>query len=37
VVLLPIAYYIGDDFKPAARRPLAERIHWNGWERRRGQ
>jgi nitroreductase len=36
-VLLPIAYYTGDDFKPAPRRPLAERLHWNGWERRREQ
>jgi nitroreductase len=33
--LLPIAYYTGDDFKPAARQPAAERTHWNGWQRRR--
>ncbi len=36
-VLLPIAYYTGDDFKPAARQPLAERMHWNGWQGRREQ
>lgn len=30
-VLLPIAYYTGDDFKPAQRQPLASCIHWEGW------
>ncbi|HEX9373523.1 MAG TPA: hypothetical protein VF897_21090 [Roseiflexaceae bacterium] len=34
-VLLPVAYFTGDDFKPAARQPAAERTHWNGWGRRR--
>jgi nitroreductase len=34
-VLLPIAYFTGDDFKPAARQGAAERTHWNGWGRRR--
>jgi hypothetical protein len=34
-VLLPIAYFTGDDFKPAARQSAAERTHWNGWGRRR--
>jgi nitroreductase len=29
--LLPVAYYTGTDFKPAARKPLAEVTHWNGW------
>lgn len=29
--LLAVAYYIGDDFKRAARRPAREVIHWNGW------
>ena len=28
---IPVAYYTGDDFKPARRAPLAERTHWNGW------
>jgi nitroreductase len=34
-VLLPVAYYTGDDFKPAPRSPARERIHWNGWQRQR--
>jgi nitroreductase len=34
-VLLPVAYFTGDDFKPAARQPAAERTHWNGWGQRR--
>ena len=31
VALLPVAYTIGIDFKPAARRPLAAVSHWNTW------
>ena len=34
--LLPVAYYLGDDFKPAKRTPVAERTHWNAWGQRRG-
>lgn len=30
-VLLPVAYYKGDDFKLAERLPLSEVMHWNGW------
>lgn len=30
-VLFPVAYYTGDDFKPAARVPLENVLHWNGW------
>ena len=30
-VLLPVAYYKGDDFKLAERLPLSDVIHWNGW------
>lgn len=30
--LLPVAYYTGDDFRPAKRTPAAERTHWNGWK-----
>jgi nitroreductase len=30
--LLPVAYYTGDTFQPANRRPLAEVIHWDSWE-----
>ncbi len=29
--LLPVAYFLGDDFRPAARQPLVERTHWDGW------
>jgi nitroreductase len=30
-VLLPVAYYTGDGFKPAPRRPLEDVLHINGW------
>lgn len=30
-VLLPVAYFTGDDFKPAQRQPASEVTHWNGW------
>lgn len=33
--LLPVAYFKGDDFKPAQRVPARERTHWNTWEIRR--
>jgi nitroreductase len=29
--LFPIAYTKGTEFRPAARRPLAEIIHWDRW------
>ncbi len=29
--LLPVAYTLGTDFKPAKRPPLDEVLHWNGW------
>ena len=29
--LLPVAYFKGDDFRPARRRPAAEVTHWDGW------
>ena len=29
--LLPVAYTIGTDFKPAKRRPLGEIVHWEKW------
>lgn len=29
--LLPVAYYTGDGFKPAARLPVRERTSWNSW------
>ncbi len=30
--LIPIAYTVGDDFKPASRRPIEEITYWNGWK-----
>ncbi|MDX6264964.1 MAG: hypothetical protein QOH84_6652 [Kribbellaceae bacterium] len=30
-VLLPTAYYTGDTFKPAARQPVDEVLHIDGW------
>ncbi len=29
--LLPVAYTLGTNFKPAERRPLDDVLHWNGW------
>lgn len=29
--LLPVAYYTGDDFKPARRRPVEDVTSWNTW------
>ncbi len=29
--LLPVAYYTGDDFKPAKRRPVEQVTSWNEW------
>jgi len=37
VALLPVAYYTGDDFKPARRLPAADSISWERWGRRRGR
>ena len=33
--LVPVAYFTGDDFKPAARRPMEEITYWNGWKQAR--
>jgi nitroreductase len=30
--LIPVAYTIGDDFKPAARRPVEEITYFNAWK-----
>jgi nitroreductase len=30
--LLPVAYYIGDDFGPAPRRPARELTYWDEWK-----
>jgi nitroreductase len=29
--LVPVAYYTGDDFKPAVRRPVEEITYWERW------
>jgi nitroreductase len=29
--LLPVAYYTGDSFKPASRRPVEDVLFWNRW------
>jgi nitroreductase len=34
-VLLPVAYYEGEDFRPAPRRPGREVTYWNSWGERR--
>jgi nitroreductase len=30
--LLPVAYTIGTEFRPAPRRPIEEVTFWNGWQ-----
>ncbi len=30
--LVPVAYFTGDDFLPARRRPVEEITYWNGWK-----
>ena len=29
--LLPVAYFKGDDFRPARRKPMRDRTYWDGW------
>jgi nitroreductase len=31
VALIPVAYTIGTDFRPARRKPLETMVHWDGW------
>jgi nitroreductase len=31
IALLPVAYTLGTEFRPAARVPIAERVYWNRW------
>lgn len=33
--LFPVAYFTGDDFKPAKRLPTAEFVHWDSWGNKR--
>ncbi len=35
VALLPVARFIGGDFKPAKRLPARDSTHWNTWGKRR--
>lgn len=30
--LIPVAYFKGEDFQPASRRPVEEVTYWNGWK-----
>lgn len=34
VALLPVAYTLGTEFRPAERRPVDEVTYWNGWRQR---
>lgn len=34
VALIPVAYYTGDDFKPAQRRPVEEIVYLNRWKQK---
>lgn len=36
VALIPVAYYTGDDFKPAARRPVEDVTYINAWGQKSG-
>ncbi len=29
--MVPVAYFTGEDFRPAGRRPVEEMTHWNEW------
>jgi len=33
--LIPVAYFTGDDFRPASRRPIEEVTYWNRWKQGR--
>jgi nitroreductase len=35
VGLIPVAYFTGEDFKPAVRRPVEEITYWNSWKQAR--
>ena len=34
VAMIPVAYYTGDDFKPARRKPIEDVTYLNQWKRR---
>jgi len=31
VALIPVAHTVGDDFRPAPRRPVDDVVHWGSW------
>jgi len=31
VAFIPVAYTLGTDFRPGARKPSEQFVHWNGW------
>ncbi|MCP5026519.1 MAG: nitroreductase family protein, partial [Actinomycetia bacterium] len=31
VALIPVAHTLGTGFKPGARKPAGQFVHWNGW------
>ena len=31
VALIPVAHTVGDDFRPAPRRPVEDVVHWGSW------
>jgi nitroreductase len=31
IALIPVAYTLGTDFKPAPRKPLESMVHWDNW------
>ncbi len=35
VALIPVAYFTGEDFRPARRRPAPEVTYWEEWGTRR--
>ncbi|MGQ0804327.1 MAG: nitroreductase family protein [Actinomycetota bacterium] len=34
VALIPVAYTLGSDFRPAERRPVEDVTYWNGWRKK---
>jgi nitroreductase len=36
VAMVPVAYYTGDDFKPARRKAVEDVVYVNGWRRKLG-
>jgi nitroreductase len=36
VAMIPVAYYTGDDFKPARRKPVEDVVYVNGWRKLTG-